>query len=167
LDRIEFDGVTDMTVTEGMSEAEESSYFQNRAIEWATDNPLDLLKLVAAKGVVTLLPIARAFESLPKALLLFVTAIPFYVGSVIQAVRYRSPAQWLLIGIIAQAVVVNLVTLPYTRTLSPVFPILILMGCALFVAHRPKRHSTGIDADSDINSNSSPINHGTRRPPVQ
>ena len=134
LDNIEWDEGQSFDYLSGMSESEEQSAFRQAARTWVSTHPMEFLKLTAYKTYLTALPILRPNESNAKAALLLVSALPVYLGGLVATVRWlRKPEVTLISAIIALSMALNVVFLPYTRILAPVYPLMICLTVALIV----------------------------------
>ncbi|MSV44153.1 MAG: hypothetical protein F2911_11905 [Actinobacteria bacterium] len=145
LDRLDDDqGHPDWASVNALSEVGQDQYFRDLAAHWMFSNPGMEARTLATKAAFSILPVLRPDGGGSKGLLFLVTAVPLYgLGAVGLFRLRRRRGAFLLIWTVAATLASEIVFFPYTRILSPVFPILAIGFVAVVWRRRWRPRTPG------------------------
>jgi hypothetical protein len=130
LDRIEFEQGIDWAPLATLGEVTRDQLQQHASLMWATAQPLSAIRGVALKAFYTVMPILRPASGAAKGLAFAVSATPLYLSAAWAGLTLRTRPSVLLIAVIGAIVLSEIVFFPYTRLLSPTFPLMAVLGTA-------------------------------------
>jgi hypothetical protein len=137
LDDIEYAENHDWSQLQSMGEREEDRHFRREALSWIVSDPVAFARTCLVKAFVTLVPVLRPGDTAAKAGTFFVAGAALYAFAWARVrSALRRPEGRLLAAVVAAAVVTNVLFLPYTRLVAPVFPLLFVLGAVGLQEHR-------------------------------